>query len=162
MFLEIVRPQCGPHANPVVDVTRLSRANGRHELVLAWLSGPAFEKNREFGLAIGERLLKRLRLASSSACARASFTRAISFSSSTSAGAQCALFRIEYAMRRSSGVLKYSSRSMRSPAPGKIVELAFRERFPDPIFRDAIERHQADYPTPTDRPPGPPTLKGGR
>ena len=46
--------------------------------------------------------------------------RATSFSISTSGGEQLAFFRMENAIRRSSGVLKYSSRSSGLPAPGRL------------------------------------------
>ena len=60
-----------------------------------------------------------VRVAASSHCATLRSSRAISLSNCTSTGAQLALLKIEYAIRRSSGALKYSSRFSGRPAPGR-------------------------------------------
>ena len=66
-------------------------------------------------------------VAESAASAIACFRRAISCKSSTSTGVQFAFFSSEYAMRRSAGALKYSSRLSGRPAFGRFSN--------SPLFR---------------------------
>jgi hypothetical protein len=59
-------------------------------------------------------------------------------------------FKMENAIRRSAGVLKYSSRFNGLPA-GQVLENTLLNRFPHAGFGDAIERHGDIVAWPPDR-----------
>jgi hypothetical protein len=89
-------------------------ADATHDLDIGLVvsnAGPNPGYKRAIGLAsfLARNALPDPLAVASAVCTTARSKRETSFSNSTSAGEQFALFKIEYGIRNSSGVLKYSS-----------------------------------------------------
>ena len=94
------RDRAGQHADQTA-VDQSHRQPVQHGLTLAW----RFEDDGELGASVGERAAVD-RLPSPGAASSCCSSVTISLRSSTSAGTQLALFRIEKATLRCSGSLK--------------------------------------------------------